>query len=693
MPPIIFRAEVNYVEVDAVVRDAAGAFVRDLKPGEFEVLEDGVPQSVSAFSLVDIPVVRADRALFLPQELDPDVRSNAGGPDGRLYVLLLDDVHTSFTRTARVREAAKRFIERHLGSNDVTAVIYTSGRSDAAQEFTSSRRLLEQSVDKFTGRKIRSAFLEKMDAYNRRRGTGLPASIADPAEAERLYQARAMLSTVKNLCDYLADIRGRRKAVILIGEGIDYDILGGWSAGGSSSSSGSGSGDQSSSASGPQSISATDRRGDGTLVLSESQDAIAAATRANVSIYAIDPRGLYNPGEDLITMSGAPPDDPAYGIRITDLDDELRRSQDSLRTLAEETGGFASLSSNDFVPAFERIVDENSSYYVLGYYPTNDRRDGRFRRIEVRVLRPGLTVKARRGYAAPSGKPSKDRTVEAFAGTSKELRETLNNPVQVSDLRFAVFAAPLMGTGKKSTVALVTQFLGRDFAFKQDGTQRSNALEMSYVAIDKGGKVAGGNRERVDMSLKPDTYDRVLKAGFRVQSRLELLPGTYQLRVAAREGGGRTGSVHYDLLVPDFGENALNMSGLVLTSKAAGSVPTIGSVPELAKVLPAPPTTARVFAPDDELVVLAEVYDSETRHSHSVDITTSLKAEGAAATFSTTETRSSKELGGSRGVFGHMARIPLNGIAEGLYVLRVEARPTLKGMGGVVREVQVRIGR
>jgi hypothetical protein len=425
--------------------------------------------------------------------------------------------------------------------------------------------------------------------------------------------------------------------------------------------------------------------------VSETEDALAAATRANVNIYAIDPRGLAVPDEDMITVSGAPPDDQSLGLRLTDMADELRVSQNSLRTLADETGGFASLTSNDFGPAFQRIVEENSSYYVLGYYPANEKRDGRFRRIEVRLNRPGLVVKARRGYAAPSGKLPKDRKVEASAGTSKELREALDNPIQTSDFRFAVFAAPLKGPGKKAAIAIVSQFLGPDIAFVRSGTQRMNALEISYVAINKEGKVAGGNRERVDLSLKPETFERVLKAGFRVQSRLELPPGAYQLRVAAREGGGRTGSVHYDLTIPDFSDDALSMSGLVLTSRAAAAVPTAGSIPEISNALPAPPTTARAFSTADELAVLAEIYDNETRHSHSVDITTSLKVEGNVPVFSNTETRSSTELGGTRGGFGHTAKIPLKDFAPGLYVLRVEAKPTLRGMNGVARELQIRI--
>jgi VWFA-related protein len=197
MPPITFRSEVNYVEVDAIVRDAQGNLVRDLRQGEFQVLEDGVPQTVRAFSLIDIPVTLSERALFLPQDVEPDVRSNADAPEGRLYVLLFDDIHTDATRSTRVRQAAKQFIERSLGANDLAAVVFTSGRADASQDFTSSRRLLTQAVDKFMGRKLRSPTLNKLDSYNLTRGgTGAPTiALGRPGapESRRVRQRRARL--------------------------------------------------------------------------------------------------------------------------------------------------------------------------------------------------------------------------------------------------------------------------------------------------------------------------------------------------------------------------------------------------------------------------------------------------------------------------------------------------------------------
>ena len=671
MPPITFRSEVNYVEVDAVVRDAQGNFVRDLSQGDFQVLEDGAPQTVTAFSLIDIPVTLSDRALFLPQDIEPDVMSNAAGPEGRLYVLLLDDIHTAAQRSPRVRQVARQFIEKYLGANDLLAVLHTSGRSDASQDFTNSRRLLTQAADKFMGQKLRSAYLNKLDAYNNARGSGLPPTLTDPEQAQRLYNARTTLSTVRSLSDWMAGVRGRRKAVVLIGEGIDFSI---WDT---------------------TALSGTDamtRRGDGAVLIRETQDAIAAATRANVNIYAIDPRGLSTMGDEAMEATAVPTNEVLDGT-MTALYDELRTSQDSLRTLSEETGGFASVTSNDFGTAFQRIVDANSAYYVLGYYATNEKRDGRYRKIEVRLTRPGLTVNARKGYMAPRGRLAPDKKVEASAGTSKELRETLNSPLQVSALKLAVFAAPLKGPSSKAAVAIVTQFPVGELAFVEKDGKFTNVLEMSYVAINRQGKVAAGNRDSVDMSLKPDTYARVLQAGFRVQARLEVPPGTYQLRVAARDRGGKTGSVHYDLVVPDFAREPLSVSGLILASAASGAVPTAGAIPELGDVLPAPPTTARVFSTQDEIAVLAEVYDNQGAQPHSVDISATLKAEGRVQVFTNSERRSSKELGGARGGYGYTARVPLKDLAPGLYVLAIEAKSSLGGTAPAAREVQIRVVR
>ncbi len=197
----------------------------------------------------------------------------------------------------------------------------------------------------------------------------------------------------------MSGIHGRRKAILFFSEGIDYPIY-----------------------------DVFDSR-EATTILQETRDAITAAARSNVSFFAIDPRGLHNMGDEIMEMQ-APPEDPSYRLNPEGLQDERRLSADSLRTLAEETGGFAAVDTNDYANAYERIVRENSSYYVLGYYPPSDKRDGRFHRISVKVKRPGLKVIARKGYAAPKGRPEKTQVdPTAAGGTSPALRELLNSPL------------------------------------------------------------------------------------------------------------------------------------------------------------------------------------------------------------------------------------------------------------------------
>lgn len=659
-PPITFRTEVNYVEVDARVLDEQGGFVPNLPKDAFQVLEDGKPQQVTIFSLVNIPVTKRERPLFASKPIEPDVQSNVGVFDGRVYVIVLDDLHIQPLRVARVRAAARLFIERYLGANDMAAVVHTSGRTDAGQEFTANPRLLLAAIDKVSGRKLRSSTLEKIDQESMTRGTRSQGErLDDPLDAERGFGARNTLDTVKSLAEFMANVRGRRKALVLFSEGIDYDI--------------------------------TDpfNNRDATSIMNWTKDAIAAATRANVAIYGIDPRGLTNDG-DLGVEVGSFPDDTSLGLNSSALQNEVRLGQDSLRVLSDQTGGFAAVASNDFAGAFQRLVADNSSYYVLGYYPTNDKRDGRFRNIEVRVNRPGLTVRARKGYAAPRG-----NVKAAAAGPSQaspELREAMSSPVPVSDLPLVATATAFKGPAPNAAVVVSTLVVARDLELiEKDGTFQ-NELEIAITAINQSGKIFNGDRNTVALNLKPDTVPRLRAAGFRIISEIAIPPGRYQLRIVARESNGkRAGSILYDLEVPNFAAEKLSMSGLALTSASSGIAPTARPKDALAKLLPGPLTSYREFVPNDELAIFVEVYDNQGAAPHKVDVSAVLKAEGGQTVFQTSEERDSSELKGSSGGYGFAARVPLKDVAPGLYVLRVEAQSRTGDRPQVSRETVIRI--
>ncbi len=665
-PPLTFRAEVNYVEVDARVLDKQGKFITDLKPEDFEIFEDRRPQKVTAFSLVNIPVERQERPLFASKPVEPDVRNNLQGADGRIYLLVLDDLHTQALRSNRTKQAARQFIEKFIGANDLAAVIHTGGRTDANQDFTNSQRLLLQSVDRFMGRKLRSSTLNKIDDYNRRSGTGLESDPAtDLDDRERGFQARNTLDTVRNLANYLGNIRGRRKAIVMFSEGIDYNIY---------------------------DIMSINNTGatESTAVMDATRDMIAAATRANVAIYGVDPRGLGAAFDELAEVQSFP-DDTTLGLGASALYNETRLGQDSLRTMSDETGGFAVVNRNDFQTAFQRIVDDNSSYYMMGYYSTNDRRDGRFRRIEVRLKNhPDLVVRARKGYAAPRGRAPETKAADKN-GPSPELKEALESPLPLPALPIAVTASVFKGPAPKGSVVISTFVHGASLPFAEEGGMFKNDLEVIGIATDEKGKSFTTDRNTVNLAMKPDTANRVRATGFRVIQSLELQPGRYLLRVAVREGNTRkAGMVTYDVEVPDFAKAPLTMSDVALTSAMSGVAPTIRPKDPLEKLMPGPVTTYREFPQADELALIAEIYDN-VKQAHKTEIVTTVKAEGGQTVFETREERDSSELAGSAGGYGIQARVPLKTLEPGLYVLRVEATARVDDRPVVSNETVFRV--
>ncbi|MEQ1911885.1 MAG: VWA domain-containing protein, partial [Vicinamibacterales bacterium] len=595
-PPVTFRVEVNYVEVDAIVTDAQGNLVRDLTRDDFELLEDRRAQTITAFSLVDIPLEREERPLFASMPIEPDVQTNTTG-EGRLYLIVLDTLHTAPSNVPRVKSAVRQFIERSFGENDVAAVVFTGGQTSDSQDFTNNRRLLLAAVDRMIGMKSPGATLSRIEQMSPARQQGDPAT--DPFEFERAYYARNAMEHIRALSNFMASVRGRRKAMLLVGEGVEYDftdILGSNQA---------------------------------TGVLETVRDAIGAATRANVAIYAVDPRGLTNPDADLIVSSSSPgADDPSLGdLGARSIAREFRQSQESLRMMAEDTGGFAVLNQNDFQSAFTRIVRDNSSYYVLGYYPTNDRRDGRFRGISVRVKRPGLTVRARRGYVAPRGRPA-GAAPTPVNPLSAAVGEAMASPLPVPGIPMRLFAGAIKGEAPNATVALSLELGVQGFSFAEANGTFNDRLEVRFTATNTLGKQIGSGAHTVNVALKPETFARVRTRGLRVLAQMDLPPGRYQVRMAAAESGaGKSGSVIADVEVPDFYKQPLAMSSLALTTTSAGETPTVKPNDPLAALLPGPVTATREFDRADALSVFAEFYENQRNApAHVINIETTLRA-------------------------------------------------------------------
>ncbi len=504
----------------------------------------------------------------------------------------------------------------------------------------------------------------------------------EPTDFERGFRAVGVLDTLRLTAEFLTSVRGRRKAVLFFSEGIDYPVQD--SFGGHSTSD----------------------------VIRATQDAISMAARANVNYYTIDPRGLVGMTNEFMEMAGGGSPElagnpamrtPGTNAAMTgvtggpysaqsDLMAELMMSQGSLRELADQTGGIASVNTNSVTTAFTRIVEANSRYYVLGYYPPTHPRDGRFHKIEVRTKRPGLKVMARRGYGSPRGRTAEERKRDEEAKrvrearrpnadkTSAQLREILTSPLQQSGLNFTVQAAPFKNTQKEASIALAIEIDGDRLQYAAPDAKgiSANKIELSYYGVNELGKALAGTRTELDLTLRPETRERVKAFGVRVNPRISLPPGRYHLRIGAREAvGGLTGSVFYDLEVPDFRKEKLMLGGLLVASAAGQQTPSIQADTVLAKVLPAPATSRREFARRDLLAVYTEIYDNiQSQQARKIDVAVRLLSENGAEVFAT---RDELTNGGAPpekpwDIYGYSTQIALKDIPPGRYALRVEAQ-------------------
>ena len=664
---VTFRAETNFVEVHAIVTDRAGAFVRGLTADDFEVYEGGRLQKPSVFSYVDLPVERPFTPVNASAPIEPDVRETTRTFDGRIYILLMDDLHTTVTRTALVRETSRKFLEQYFGTNDLAAVVYTSARQEAGQELTSNRKLLIDAVNRFQGMKLPSTGQEKLAVHLNRTandqilgsddGTSQPLrttegltraeSTRDPLDAERAFNARRSLQALENVANWLGDVQGRRKALLFFSEGLDYDIYQ------------------------PFNLAP-----EGNTIIQEARDATAAAQRANVNIYGVDPRGLSQFGEmmDINARSDYP--QLEFGTFRGALR-ELKLAQESLISLADETGGLAIVNSGDVVGGLGRIVLDNSRYYVLGYYSDTKNWNAKFLKIDVKAKRPGLEVRARKGFLPPDPKKlAKAREAEVKAGTSPALKAALNKPVPIGDLPARVFAAPFRGSGSTASVLVALEIDGPSLKFEQKDGRYNESLEVSIVAVDEKAKVQGGDRQTFNLKLMPQTYERLRTTGVRLLSRLPLPPGRYQIRVGASEStGGTIATVPIDVEVPDYAKVPFSLSGVALTSSAADRLVTANPDPESQTMFSTPPVVTRMFGRMETLTAYVEVYDN-AKDAHAISVATSVQDAQTGRTVFQTEDRRVVQASNRPEGQGIRTDIPLRDLSAGKYVLHVQATST-----------------
>jgi VWFA-related protein len=389
-PQQVFRTGVELITTDVIVRDSRGQFIADLKKDEFEVYEDGVKQQLVSFTLTHGGRVYnvASPPPAPPQEgiiLPPSRPTNDAA--GRIFMIFVDDLHLDFRNTGRIRELFKKIAKELIHEGDMFGIVST-GPSSLSIDLTYDRKRLDQAIEKITGNGL--APKDILD---------VPVGANGPPEVR--YRAHVAFSTANDIIENLSQIHNRRKAFIYVSNGYDFNPFQETRkkqdqeryGAPQQSDSGDGTG-------GTQGSDSTDsnpfmNKGNEFSqadLVSDLSYLTKNANRANVTMYTIDPRGLV----------GMP--DLDEKVDMVEWQDYVRTSQDSLRSIAELTGGYAAVNQNDFDKAIKRIDAETSDYYVVGYYSSNPDPRRKTRNLDVKVTRPGLNVMHRTQYRIKSPK-------------------------------------------------------------------------------------------------------------------------------------------------------------------------------------------------------------------------------------------------------------------------------------------------
>ena len=378
-PEQVIRTGVELITTDAIVRDSRGQFIADLKKDEFEIYEDGVKQELVSFTLTHGGRVYnvAQPPPPPPQEgiiLPPARPTNDAA--GRIFLIFVDDLHLDFRNTGRIRELFKKISKELIHDGDMFGIVST-GPSSLSIDLTYDRKRLDQAINKITG-----SGLAPKDILD------VPEGAQGPPEVR--YRAHVAFSTANDIIGNLAQVHNRRKAFIYVSNGYDFNPFQETRKKQdqekySSMSSDSGDGSNNSGED-PFRDNNTGNKFYQADLVSELAWLTRAANRANVTMYTIDPRGLV----------GMP--DLDEKVDMVEWQAYVRTSQDSLRTIAELTGGYAAVNQNDFDKALKRIDAETSDYYVIGYYSNNPDPRKKNRTIDIKVTRDGLNVMHRKAY-------------------------------------------------------------------------------------------------------------------------------------------------------------------------------------------------------------------------------------------------------------------------------------------------------
>jgi len=573
-PPAVFRGGTELVLVNVVVRDKNGNVVRGLTRDDFAVVEDNKPQIVTSFDFEELD--RAPAAAPPPNGVlvpprgasrtaaPPAARATAGAElhGRRLIVLFFDLSSMQPDEAQRAVAAAHDYLDHRITPADLVAVASFSTSLRVDQDFTTEKPALSQAIDRLSG-----AAGQGFEEGGTGDTEGTPdtgaAFVADDTEFN-IFNTDRRLDALRSLSDALAPIE-QKKSVVYFSSGMNQ--------------------------------SGTDNQ-------VQLRQTIDRAVRANVSIYAADMRGLQAlpPGGDATTQS-ARGQSPFSGASVTNQFDRLAATQDTLVSMAEDTGGRAFFDTNGFGQVFDRVLQDTSAYYVLGYSSTNSARDGKYRRITVRVRRPDVKLEYRSGYYA-----ARDFVHSTREDREQQLDDQMASDLSATDLSTYVQTGYFRLADNRFFVPVSVVVPGYQIPVARATDRNKATLDILGVVADAQKRPVA--RIRDTMKIAAGDAGDLQRKTLQYQSGVELPPGTYRLKVVVRENiEGTFGSYEHAIVVPDLKGGGLKASSIVVGTQLVPGAKGDRRNPLLRDGGELVPNVTRVVSSSQHLYFYYEVYD------------------------------------------------------------------------------------
>ena len=529
------RSAVDLVEIDVQVTDRNGKPIKGLNQAQFTISEDGKTQNVSTFEYSDIEKIEIAAAaeqtpitiplgtVASPETIKAQVR------DHRMIVLFFDMTSLESEDLLRSTRAAEKFLREQMTPADLVGVVAFGNTLRVIANFTNDRKLLRDAVEALVpGHEAALAALAEAATpdgeISSSEDTGASFT-ADDTEFN-VFNTDRKLAAVEAVANILSGIPGK-KAVIEFTGGITQT---------------------------------------GEENRSQLTAATNAANRANVSIYTVDSRGLMAtiPGGDAST--GAASGTSMYtGAAVFQQTQARQDSRETLATLAGDTGGRSFFDAGDFSRIFQSVQADSSGYYLLGYYGSNAARDGRWRRIHVKVNLPsGAHVRYREGYYAP-----KDFGVFTTEDRERQLEEAMRSPTPEVELPVAVETAQFRIDKDQVFVPVVAKISPSALQWAQKRGSRETAFDFALEVRDaRTNRVVGALRDTITVKLDTERFEQIQQRALVYQGGMLLAPGTYKLKFLARENqSGRIGTFEERILLAPPQPNQLQLSSVLLSSQ------------------------------------------------------------------------------------------------------------------------------